>query len=616
MRETSAVSEVAAKVDEERPPIINDFSMVVATVNGTGSQTSNMAIIRALFRMGIPVNGKNIFPSNIQGLPTWFRIRVSDQGYSALSETSEVLVAMNRVTFEQDLDGLATGGVCFYPDEFKVDRTRQDVTYYPMPVAGIVKQEAPPKRLRDYIANMVYVGVVAEMLGIELEQVRGALETHFKGRTEPVELNMSVVNKAAAWARDNLTKQDPYRFSRRDRTKDFLLIDGNTAAALGAIYGGVAFAAWYPITPASSLADAVNDYLPQLRRDPETGGATCAVIQAEDEIAAIGMAVGAGWAGLRAMTSTSGPGISLMAEIAGLAFFAEIPVVVWDVQRMGPSTGLPTRTSQGDILFVRFLGHGDTKQIILLPGTAAECFEFGWQAFDLAERLQTPIFVLSDLDLGMNVWMSEPFPYPDQPMDRGKVLTAEDLERIGEFARYRDVDGDGITYRTLPGTEHPLSAWFARGTGHDEKAAYSEDPEAWTRNMARLARKHETARQFMPKPIIERAGKKAQVGLIAFGSTDPAVREARDRLADQGLVTDYLRLRAVPFAEEVAAFIEEHERVYVVEMNADGQMRQLLQLEVPASAARIRSLRHNDGFPITAAWVVQSILEMEEGENG
>jgi 2-oxoglutarate ferredoxin oxidoreductase subunit alpha len=427
-----------------------------------------------------------------------------------------------------------------------------------------------------------------------------------------VDLNMRMIQAAASWANENLIKKDPYHVERIDHSKDSLLIDGNTASALGAIYGGVGFAAWYPITPASSLADALEEYLPQLRKDEETGKASYVVIQAEDELAAIGMAVGAGWAGARAMTSTSGPGISLMAEFAGLAFFAEIPIVVWDVQRMGPSTGLPTRTSQGDILFVRFLGHGDTRQVMLLPGSIAECFEFGWRAFDLAERLQTPIFVLSDLDLGMNLWISEKFVYPSQPFDRGKVLTAEDLDRLGEFARYRDVDGDGITYRTLPGTDHPLAAYFTRGTGHTEQAIYSEQPEDWEVNFDRILRKLETARELLPRPVISTTDD-ARVGLIAYGSTDPAIQEARDRLKMEDISTDYLRIRSVPFAPEVESFIVEHDVVYVLEMNTDGQMHKLLQLEVPDQATKLISLPHNNGLPLSARWVVDAILAREGG---
>jgi 2-oxoglutarate ferredoxin oxidoreductase subunit alpha len=448
------------------------------------------------------------------------------------------------------------------------------------------------------------------MLGIETGEIRAALDTHFRGKEKPIKLNMDVIEAAINWADQHLEKQDRYYVERDDQNEDLILIDGNTAAALGAIYGGVSFASWYPITPASSLADALMTHLPRLRKDPETGERTYAVIQSEDELAAIGMAIGAGWAGARSMTSTSGPGISLMAEFSGLAYYAEIPVVIWDVQRMGPSTGLPTRTSQGDILFLRFLGHGDTQQTILLPGNMAECFEFGWRAFDLAERLQMPIFIASDLDLGMNLWMSEPFEYPDAPMDRGKVLSAQELEEVGSFARYRDVDGDGIPYRTLPGTDHPKAAYFTRGTGHDDMAVYSERPEDYEENMDRLYRKLETGRGILPKPVIaDKNG--AEIGVISYGSTDAAIQEGRDRLAEAGIETDYMRIRAIPFSDEVLDFIHDHERLYVIEMNHDGQVRMLLQLAVPAEATKLQSLTHNNGIPLSARWIKDAVMTAE-----
>lgn len=601
---------VKDEIDAKGDRIVNDFSMVVATVNGSGSQTSNMALIRALFRMGIPISGKNLFPSNIQGLPTWFTIRASADGYIARRDTVEILVAMNHATFLEDLDDLVEGGVCYYPDHFAKPEIRGDVIYYPMPVRDIIKEVESPRALRDYMANIVYVGVVAQMMGIETDEIRGALDTHFRGKEKPIQLNMNVIEASTAWARENLVKQDRYFVERFDENEGLILIDGNTAAGLGAIFGGVSFVSWYPITPASSLADALHSYLPGLRADPETGERTYAIIQSEDELAAIGMAIGAGWAGARSMTSTSGPGISLMAEFTGLAYYAEIPVVIWDVQRMGPSTGLPTRTSQGDILFLRFLGHGDTQQTILLPGNMAECFEFGWSAFDLAERLQMPIFIASDLDLGMNIWMSEKFDYPQASMDRGKVLTAEEIEQIGDFARYRDVDGDGIAYRTLPGNDHPKAAYFARGTGHDDRAVYSERPEEYEQNMDRLSRKLETARGLIPKPVIDDTSR-AVIGLIGYGSTDSAIEEGRDRLADIGIETDYMRIRAIPFSDEVTQFIRDHERVYVIEMNHDGQIRMLLQLEVPDQAVKLQSLTHNNGLPVSARWVREAVMEAE-----
>ncbi len=600
---------------DERNEIVNDLSMVVATVNGSGSQTSNIALIRAIFRMGIPVSGKNLFPSNIQGLPTWFTIRLSGEGFTARRETIEILVAMNKQTFKEDLDNLVEGGVCFYPTHFEKPEHRSDVVFYPMPVKEIIRDVNPPKGLRDYMSNMVYVGVITQILGIDVAEISGALQTHFRGSKRPIELNMQVIDAAIEWSKANLEKADRYILQRDSQTEGKILIDGNTAAALGAVYGGVNFLSWYPITPASSLAESLQERLPALRKDPETGKATYAIVQTEDELAAIGMAVGAGWSGARAMTSTSGPGISLMAEFTGLAYLAEIPLVVWDVQRMGPSTGLPTRTSQGDILFIRFLGHGDTSQIMLLPGNMSECFEFGWRAFDLADRLQMPIFVLSDLDLGMNLWMAHEFDYPDEPIDRGKILDKDDLDRIGEFARYRDVDGDGIPYRTLPGTDHPLAGYFTRGTGHDERAVYSERPEVWEQNMARLGRKLETARDLLPAPECDEVSG-AEIGIIAFGSTDPAVLEGRTRLEEMGIASSYLRLRAVPFSDEVLEFIHKYERIYVIEMNTDGQMRQLLQLAAPDQATKLISLAHNDGLPLTARWIAETLSAQEEDQYG
>lgn len=614
MNKKAAKNEVQA-IDTAQEKSVNDFSMVIATVNGSGSQTANLALIRALFRMGIPVSGKNLFPSNIKGMPTYFTVRANKDGFTARREKMEILIGMNPETFDEDLNDLIEGGVCFYPDQFKVPVTRDDVVFYPVPVRQIIKEQNPPRKLVNYMRNMVYVGVVSEMLGIEIGEIREAIETHFKGREKAIELNMQIVDASALWARENLVKEDKYVVERDNQTEGMIMLDGNTAGALGTIFGGITFIAWYPITPGSSLAEALQSNLPRLRKDEETGKQTYAIIQAEDEIAAIGMIVGAGWAGARAMTTTSGPGLALMAELAGLAYYTEIPIVIWDVQRVGPSTGLPTRTSQGDILFTRFLGHGDTQQIMLIPGNIEECFEFGWSSFDIAERLQAPIFVLSDLDLGMNLWMSKPFDYPDQPMDRGKVLTAEDLDKIKEFARYRDVDGDGIPYRTLPGTDHPKAAYFLRGSGHNEQALYSERPEDYVANLERLALKYETARGYMPKPVIEET-EGATVGLIAYGSVDPAVNEALSRLATLGMKIDYLRIRAVPFTDEVYEFIRKYERIYVIEMNTNGQMHMLLSLDVPDQATKLISLTHNNGLPMSARWVTETVLELEGGNDG
>lgn len=588
--------------------IINDFSITVGTVNGSGSQTANITILRALFKMGIPVSGKNLFPSNIQGQPTWYTIRVNKNGFTARCEEHEIVVAMNPNSFMQDLAGVLPGGIFFYNNDFKYNITRDDIYVYPMPVNEIIRTKEIPPNLRDLVANMVYVGILAQIIGIDLGNIRQALDFHFQGKQTSVDLNFNAAKASAEWAAMNLEKKDPYYLEQMTKTNDLIMADGNTAAALGAIYGGVQFVAWYPITPASSLAESINDFLPMLRRD-ENGKDSFVVVQAEDELAAIGMAIGAGWAGLRSMTSTSGPGLSLMTEFAGLAYYTEVPVVIWDVQRLGPSTGLPTRTSQGDLIFTHFMGHGDTEQIILLPGTVNECFEFGWKAFDIAERLQTPVFVLSDLELGMNQWMTTPFKYPDLPMDRGKVLWEEDLERLkGNWKRYLDVDGDGIPYRTIPGNRHPKSAYFLRGTGHNETANYSEDASVWKAMMERLKKKYQTARKYVPKPIISKM-RGAKIGIVAYGSTDPSVKEARHLLKLANINSDFLRLRSLPFTNDTKDFIEHHNKIYIIETNRDGQLHQLLKIEYPKQAIKLFSIASSDGLPATAKWITDAIIK-------
>ncbi len=598
------------------PPIINDFCITFSTINGSGSATSNTTLLRALFKMGIPVSGKNIFPSNIQGQPTWYSLRVSKDGFLGRLDRDDIIVAMNPDTIYNEQTFLVPGGVLIYNDSLVLPETRQDITIYPMPVKALVKEAEIPPRLKDYIANMVYVGVVSQVLGIDLDLVRQALDFQFKGKQEAVDINFQMVALAAEWARLHIKKTDPYRVEPMQETTHCILADGNTAAALGAIYGGVQFAAWYPITPATSLAESLNEYLPMLRKDPQSGKNTFAVIQAEDEIAAIGMAIGAGWAGLRAMTSTSGPGLSLMAEYLGLAYFTETPVVVWDVQRVGPSTGLPTRTAQGDLTFANNISHGDTQFVLLIPGSVHECFEFGWRAFDIANRLQTPVIVMSDLDLGMNQWMSPPFEYPSEPIDFGKVVWEEELDALiekvgGEWGRYLDVDGDGIPYRTLPGNRNPRAAYFARGTGHNEYGRYSEHPQDWMRLMDRLKKKFQTARNMLPKPIITTM-ENASVGIIGCGSTDFSIREARRLLSRKGIPTNYMRVRALPFNNEVVHFIEKHDRNYVVELNRDGQLEQLLSLEVPHLATHFEQVSRLDGMPLAANWVADTIIAREE----
>lgn len=597
----------------EQSPIVNDFTINVATVNGSGSQTANSTIIRALFKMGIPVTGKNIFPSNISGLPTWYTIRVNKDGYTARRDTTEILVAFNSQTSDADLESLKAGSICIHPQDINLrdKANRTDITFYALPVKQMVKEANVDVKLRDYIANMVYVGAIMELLGIEPAQVKAALQVHFKGKAKPVDMNYGMVTKAAEYVRTNLPTQNLFKVEPMNATTGKFMIDGNSAGGLGAIYGGVGLVSWYPITPSTSLVDAINDYLPELRPDDENGKATYAVVQAEDELAAAGMVFGAGWAGVRSMTATSGPGISLMTEFTGLAYFAEIPGVIWDIMRMGPSTGLPTRVSQGDVLKTYFLGHGDTKNVCLLPSNMKECFEFGWRAFDLAERLQTPVFVLSDLDLGMNLWMTEPFEYPAEPMDRGKVLTAEQLKELqGKWGRYEDVDNDGITYRTLPGNEHPSAAYFTRGTGHNPQASYSERPDDWENNLARLSKKHDTARTLVPPPVIdEKPG--ATVGIISYGSADPAVVEARDFLREAGIENSYLRLKALPLEESTRKFIGKYDHVYVVELNSDAQMRSLLQLHAPEYAIRLIATNKCDGLPLTAQFISDKVKQGE-----
>ena len=599
------------KPPQRRLSGVNELSINIGTANGSGSQTANLTLLRAIFKMGIPVSGKNIFPSNIQGLPTWYKIRVSEAGYAGRRKEADIVVAMNPDTFAEDQDDLVEGGLFLYDDDIKDPINRDDMILVAMPIKKLLREAQPHKDLRKFVANMVYVGVLANLLGIEMEPIEQALDFHFKGKRSPIEFNLKVIQLAAQWAEEDLDLDIPYRIEPRDLTENAILVDGNTAGALGGIYGGMHFVAWYPITPATSLPEAMLEYAPKLRVDPETGKQTYVIIQAEDELAALGMVVGAGWAGLRAMTATSGPGLSLMAEYTSLAYFAEIPIVIWVVQRVGPSTGLPTRTAQGDINLSYYLGQGDTQHIMLIPGTVGECFEFGWIALDLAEKYQTAVLVLSDLDLGKNQWMSEPFVYPDKPIERGKILWEEDLEKIKEdWGRYKDIDGDFIPYRTVPGNRHPNSAYFARGTGHDEYANYSEHPQEWEKNLRRIKNKVDSSRNETPKPVIKKQ-RGAKNGLIAFGSTDSAVIEALDYLKQDGVKLNYLRLRALPSAPEVLDFIRKHEKVYVVENNRDGQMHSILSLELPEKATDLISLALLDGLPLNAEWIRESILQEE-----
>ena len=605
-----------SEIESEPDRIVNDLAIQVATVNGSGSQSSNLVLLRALFRMGIPVGGKNLFPSNIAGLPTWFTIRANRDGWVARKRNVDYLVALNPQTAVRDVESLAPGSAVVYEEGLRLERRRDDLVFYPAPFSELAAEVTREVRLRKLLANMIYVGLLGELLSIEVDEIFGAIESQFRSKKAAVELNRRAVEIGIRHARENLVKQDPFTLERMDRNRGKILIDGNAAAALGAMFGGASVATWYPITPSSSVVEQLTGFLKRYRKGPD-GKATYAVVQAEDELAAVGMALAAGWAGTRAMTATSGPGISLMSEFVGLGYYAEIPLVIWNIQRVGPSTGLPTRTAQGDILSTYALSHGDTKHVCLLPASTRECFEFGWRAFDLAERLQTPVFVLSDLDLGMNIWATEPFEYPDRPMDRGKVLTREDLERLGgTFQRYADVDGDAIPYRTLPGTEHPGAAYFTRGSGHDESAEYTESEEAYVRIMTRLDRKFETAREMVPPPVVDQTEPVSPLGIIGFGSSDPAIEEARTRLRGEAAIEmDYLRPRALPFAPSVLDFITSRQRVVVLDQNRDGQMLQLLRAEygdrIPPGV--LRSLRHYSGHPMDAQTIVDYVTEMEIG---
>jgi len=591
--------------------VVNDFSIQVATVNGSGSQSANSVLLKSIFGMGVPVSGKNLFPSNIAGLPTWYTIRASKDGYVARKKYIDLLVALNPETAKDDILALPTHGVAVYEENLNLKQYRDDVVCYPVPFDKITAAVCPEAKLRKLVRNMVYVGVMAELLQIDMNCVEAALKKQFAKKQKAMELNFNAVKAGAAYFAEKLTKQDPFYIEHMNATAGKIIIDGNAAAALGAVFAGVTVVAWYPITPSTSVVEATIEYLKKFRVT-EDGKATFAVVQAEDELAAIGMVLGAGWSGARSMTATSGPGISLMAEFSGLGYFAEIPGVIFDVQRSGPSTGMPTRTSQADLLSTAFLSHGDTKHVVLLPGSVKECFEFGYKAFDLAERLQTPVFVLSDLDLGMNNWMSEPFTYPETPLDRGKILSAEDLNRLGGFGRYEDVDGDAIGYRTLPGTDHPKAAYFTRGSGHNAKAGYTEKPDEYVEVMERLSRKFENARKLVPTPVLERSNG-AKIGVIAYGTSDFAIVESLDEIkGTYDLDIDYLRVRAYPFAEEVHDFVAAHERVYVVEQDRDAQLASLLKLDLPAEqVTKLRSILHFNGLPIDAESVTGELITRE-----
>ncbi|MEQ1947618.1 MAG: 2-oxoacid:acceptor oxidoreductase subunit alpha [Bryobacteraceae bacterium] len=592
--------------------VVNDFSIQVATVNGSGSQTANTVLMRSLFQMGIPVSGKNMFPSNIAGLPTWFTIRASKKGYLGRRREVDFLVAMNAETAQEDVMKLAPGSVAVYDEPLNLKSLRDDVHFYPVPFDKIVAATCHEAKLRKLVKNMIYDGVVAYLLDIDMEEIHKALIRQFgKRKAKAADLNWGAAQAGFDYAKSTFEKNHPFRVERMNETAGKIIVDGNSACALGALFAGVTVVSWYPITPSSSLVESLIGYLKRFRHEAD-GKATYAVVQAEDELASIGMALAAGWAGARSMTATAGPGISLMAEFIGLSYYAELPTVVFDVARVGPSTGMPTRTQQGDVLKNALLSHGDTKHPMLFPGSPKECFEMSCEAFNLSELFQTTIFVLTDLDLGMNTWMTDAFAYPEKPMARGKVLSAEDLDRLGGFGRYTDVDGDGIPYRTLPGTAHKGAAYFTRGSGHNAKAQYSEREDDYINNMDRLLKKFDTMRSHVPTPVVDiRAG--AKVGIIAIGTSDFAVAESRDQLRDeQNLETSYLRLRAYPFNQQLEDFIKGHDRVYVVDQNRDAQLLGLMRLELdPALTAKLRSVRYYGGLPLDARTVTEEILKQE-----
>jgi 2-oxoglutarate/2-oxoacid ferredoxin oxidoreductase subunit alpha len=599
---------------------INDFSISVSTVNGSGSATANNTIHKAISKMGIPVSGRNVFPSNIQGLPTWYSIRVNDKGYLGRLEKDDIVICLNQSVVEKDISGIREGGLLIVDDSIKIEKSNSSIRVIKLPVNEILTCCEMPGNLKGYLANMVYVGVLAKILGIDLENISDALNQHFNNKKKAVEPNLQVVNAAYEWAQKSLADDYGYKLEPIKTKEGQIVVDGNTAAALGALYGGLQHAAWYPITPATGIAETLDEYIPSLRFDHEKHTTTCVVVQAEDELASIGMVVGAGWAGLRSMTATSGPGLCLMAEFLGLAYFAEVPLVVWDVQRVGPSTGLPTRTSQGDLAFAYNLSHGDTDFIILLPASVKECFEFGWKSLDIAEKFQTPVIILSDLELGMNFWISDPFEYPDEEIDRGKVIWEKDLDKMtqkgAKWGRYLDVDGDAVPYRTVPGNLHPNASYFARGTGHDPYAHYSEDPKDWEENLNRLKEKIEGSIPFLPEPILRKGAKKSSIGIVSYGSTDMAVSEVFDQFNESGIYCDYLRIRSFPPSEIVRSFLNSHAINFVIECNRDGQMKNILSMIYPDIAHRHTSISKSDGLSLSASWIIEQImLHIKDGKN-
>ena len=589
---------------------VNDFVIRIATVNGTGSASANSLLMKAIFRMGIPVVGKNYFPSNIQGLPTWYEIRVTKDAYLSRSGHIDVMVAMNAQTYSEDLVSVQSGGVFIYDSTWRREElhTRTDVTVLPIPLSELANNAFTGARTRILMRNVTYVGALAALLEIDLDTLKQLLEETFSNKQALIDSNLTAIQIGYDYAREQFNCPLSMRLSPLDKTAGHIMIDGNTAAALGCVYAGATVGSWYPITPSTSLFDAFTDFCKRFRTDTESGTQNYCIIQAEDELAAIGMALGAAWNGARAFTSTSGPGISLMSEFLGLAYFTEIPLVLFDIQRVGPSTGMPTRTQQSDILAAAYASHGDTRHVLLFPSDPAECFEFAVKAFDLADRLQTPVIVLSDLDIGMNDWPCPELRWDDSYCpDYGKVYRANELRDLERFQRYLDVDGDGICYRSLPG-DHPRGAYLIRGSGHNQAGAYTERSDEYIEVMDRLRRKFDTAATLVPGPIIERTPN-ADMAIVSLGSCDGAIQETRDRLAEKGLASDYLRIRAFPFGDDVRSFIDSHPRVFVVEQNRDAQLRSLLMTETGIAADRLVPVLYYGGEPLSSVDIIDVILE-------
>jgi 2-oxoglutarate ferredoxin oxidoreductase subunit alpha len=605
-------------VHQNRPLRINEFALKLGNVNGTGSASANGLLMQAIFRMGIPVSGKNLFPSNIQGLPTWYEVRVNKNGYTARAQDYDLVVAMNAETYARDVREVRSGGYLLFDATWPLDDSlaRPDVTFLGVPLARMCNEIFKDSRERILMKNIAYLGALVALLDIDMALIGQMLEEKFSKKKALLESNHKALRSGYDFAIENFDCPLPIRLEKMHATDDRILIDGNTATALGCVYAGATVAAWYPITPSTSVMDAFTQFCGRYRKDPETGKKNYCILQAEDELAAIGMVIGASWNGARAFTSTSGPGISLMGELIGLAYYAEIPAVIVDVQRTGPSTGMPTRTQQGDILACAYASHGDTKHILLFPSSPEECFYFAGAAFDLAERFQTPVFVLSDLDIGMNDWVIPRLKWDDgyRP-NRGRVLSAAELEALPKFHRYSNEDADHVAARTLPGV-HPKGAFFTRGSGHNKLGGYTEIPDEYQEVMDRLARKHKAAAKAVPAPVI-RKQPDATFGIVSLGGCDAAVREAVDRLAERGIIADYMRVRGFPFDESVEAFLRAHDRVYVIEQNRDAQLRTLLTMETGVEGAKekLRSVLVYGGFPLSSRHVIDGVTG-QSGQSG